>query len=174
MMFLTRSILAVALGAVACGPSPPKSAAMTGEWVEFGGSWNAVGTRHTIALGAGRVGSIINLTGTLVLAGNDSLGVGFKSEVIGLVDSVTGFEGRSVWTDERGDQVFSELRGEGTAAQNRVTGTILSGTGRYLGATGSYEFSWQRLLEVEGSIHGRAVDLKGRVRSGPASGGSPR
>ena len=95
-------------------------------------------------------------------------GVGFRSEMIGLVDSATGLQGRSAWTDERGDQVFSELQGEGTAERNHITGTILGGTGRYAGATGSYEFSWQWVMETEdGSIQGRAVDLKGRVRPGP-------
>ena len=75
--------------------------------------------------------------------------------------------GRSVWKDESGDQVFSELKGEGTAAKNRITGTILGGTGRYAGATGTYEFSWQFVLEAEdGSIQGSAVGLKGRVRPG--------
>src|SRR4029079_12033573 len=103
MRFLTCTMLVLAFAAASCGPSTPRRALPSGEWVEFGGSWNAVGTRHTIALGGGREGSIINLTGTLLLAGKDPVGVGFKSEVIGLVDSVTGFEGRSVWTDERGD-----------------------------------------------------------------------
>ena len=78
--------------------------------------------------------------------------------------------GRSVWTDERGDQVFSELKGEGTAAKNRITGTLLGGTGRYAGVTGSYEFSWQFVIEAEdGSIQGRAVGLKGRVPARPAN-----
>ena len=95
--------------------------------------------------------------------------------MIALVDSATGLVGRSVWTDERGDQVFSELEGEGTAAHNRITGTFLGGTGRYAGATGTYEFSWQWVMEAEdGSVQGRAVDLKGRVRSGSAAGGSPK
>jgi hypothetical protein len=94
--------------------------------------------------------------------------------VIALVDSATGMQGRSVWTDERGDQVFGELRGEGTAERNRIAGTILGGTGRYAGATGSYEFSWQFVMEAEdGSIQGRAVGLKGRVRPGQSgTGGS--
>ena len=111
----------------------------------------------------------------MLLAGPQRPGVGFRSEMIGLVDSATGLQGRSVWTDERGDQVFSELQGEGTAERNHITGTILGGTGRYAGATGSYEFSWQWVMETEdGSIQGRAVDLKGRVRPGPGAGGSPR
>ena len=160
-------LLVVVFALAACAPpaGSTRPAAAPGEPLEFEGTWNAVGSRHTISLGDGRVGSIIDLKGTLLLAGSGRPGVGFHSEVIGLVDSVTGFEGRSVWTDERGDQVFSELRGEGTAAKNRIAGTIFSGTGRYAGATGSYEFSWQRLLEADdGSAQGRAVDLKGRVR----------
>jgi hypothetical protein len=165
--------LAVAIAACGAAPQAPRPAIAAGEFLEFEGSWNGVGTRHSIPLGDARVGSIVNLKGSMLLAGSGRPGVGFHAEVIGLVDSASGFQGRSVWTDERGDQVFSELVGEGTAAKNRIKGTILSGTGRYAGATGSYEFSWQSVMEGEdGSIQGRAVDLKGRVR--PGVGGSPR
>ena len=171
-------VAAIALAAVACGPvtEPPQPVAAASEWREFAGSWNAAGTRHTIPLGADRRGSIIELRGTMLLAGPERPGVGFLSETIALVDSETGLVGRSVWTDERRDQVFSDLKGEGTAARNRITGTILGGTGRYAGATGSYEFSWEFVTEAEdGSIQGRAVELKGRVRPGqPAAGGVPK
>jgi hypothetical protein len=170
-------LLGLAFAVAACGPvtPAPRLATAAGEWLEFEGSWNGAGSRHTISLGRERVGSIVNLRGTMLLAGPNRPGVGFHSEVIGLVDSATGFQGRSVWTDEHGDQVFSELQGEGTASKNHITGTILSGTGRYAGATGSYEFTWQWVMEAEdGSVQGRAVDLKGRVRPGPAAGGSPR
>src|SRR6478735_8904897 len=112
-----------------------------------------------IALGADRRGSIIDLRGTMLLAGPERPGVGFLSEAIALVDSETGLVGRSVWTDERGDQVFSELQGEGTAEHNHITGKFLGGTGRYVGATGSYEFSWQWVIEAEdGTIQGRAIE----------------
>ena len=90
----------------------------------------------------------------MLLRGPGRPGVGFQSEVIGLTDSATGFQGRSVWTDEHGDQVFSELQGEGTAAKNLITGTILSGTGRYAGI--------DRLLRVL-----LAVGDGGRGRRGP-------
>jgi hypothetical protein len=175
---VVRPFLAsLALAAAACGPAqePPKPEATTGEWREFEGSWSAAGSRRTIPLGAERRGSIIDLRGTMLLAGPGRPGTGFRSEVIALVDSASGLMGRGVWTDERGDQVFSELKGEGTAASNRISGTILGGTGRYAGATGTYEFSWQFVMEAEdGSIQGRAVGLKGRVRPGqPGAGGSP-
>jgi len=164
------------LAVTACGPvaESSKHSDGSGEWREFEGSWNAAGSRRTISLGADRRGSIIDLRGSLLLAGPGRPGTGFRSEVIALADSATGLLGRSVWTDERGDQVFSELKGDGTSAKNRIIGTILGGTGRYAGATGSYEFSWQFVIEAEdGSIQGRAVGLKGRVRPGqPIAGGA--
>jgi hypothetical protein len=73
--------------------------------------------------------------------------------------------GRAVWTDDRGNQIFSELRGEGTSTGNRIVGTFLGGTGRFTGATGGFEFSWRFVLESEdGVVQGQSVGLKGRVR----------
>ncbi len=167
--------LAIAMAACDSTPPPPKSVVAAGEWREFEGSWNAAGSRHSIPLGPGRQGSIIELRGTMLLAGPERPGVGFQADAIALVDSATGLAGRSVWTDERGDQVFSEIKGEGTAARNHISGTIFGGTGRYAGATGTYEFSWQFVIEAEdGSIQGRAVGLKGRVRPGSSAGGAPK
>lgn len=167
--------LSSALGACGPAPEPPKAAMAAGEWREFEGSWNAAGSRRTLPLGAGRSSSIIELKGSLLLAGPGRPGAGFHSELIALVDTASGLDGRSVWTDERGDQVFSELRGEGTAAQNRITGTILGGTGRYAGATGSYEFSWRFVIEAEdGAVQGSAIGLKGRVQPGPSISGSAK
>jgi len=164
-------LLVWAMAATACGPvkESPKPQGTSSEWLEFEGSWNAAGSRRTISLGADRRGSIIDLRGTMLLAGSKRPGVGFRAEVIGLVDSETGLVGRSIWTDERGEQMFSELQGEGTAERNHITGKFLGGTGRYAGATGSYEFSWQWVMEAEdGTIEGRAIELKGRVLPGPA------
>jgi hypothetical protein len=75
--------------------------------------------------------------------------------------------GRAVWTDEHGEQVFSELRGEGTAADNKISGTFVGGTGRYQGANGSYSFSWRFVIENEdGVVQGQSLGLNGRVRVG--------
>jgi len=170
------AMVALALAAGACGPATetPTASIAPGEWREFEGSWNAAGSRHSIPLGEDRRGAILDLSGTMLLRGPGRPGVGFRAEVIALVDSATGLLGRGVWTDERGDRVFSELTGEGTREKNRVTGTILGGTGQYAGATGSYEFSWHSVTEVEdGAIQGRTEGLHGRVRFGqPGEGGS--
>ena len=167
----------LALALAACGPAPQPTAppAASSGWREFEGSWSAAGSRRLIPLGDGRSASLVDLRGSMLLGGPGRPGAGFRSEVIGLGDSATGFVGRSVWTDERGDQVFSEVKGEGTAAKNRLTGTFLGGTGRFAGIDGTYEFSWQYVLEAEdGSIQGRATGLKGRFRLGTAAGGDSK
>jgi len=97
-------------------------ASAAGEWHEFEGTWTAAGSRHVLRLGGDRRASIANLNGSLVLAGPARPGVGFRAEAIVLSDSATGMTGRSVWTDERGDQVYSEMKGEGTATSNRLVG----------------------------------------------------
>ncbi len=148
----------------------------SGEWREFQGTWTAAGSRHRINLGSGRRASIANFEGTLLLSGDARPAVGFRAEAIVLNDSATGMVGRAVWTDERGDQAYSELKGQGTNTGNRIVGTFLGGTGRYRGATGSYEFSWRFVLESEdGTVQGQSEGLKGRVRFDvPATPGAGR
>lgn len=165
-----------ALAAVGCSPAPqaPGASAIGAELREFEGTWTAAGSRQSIALGADRKASVSTLRGTLLLSGAARPAVGFRAEAVVLNDSATGMVGRAVWTDERGDQAWSELRGEGTATGNRIVGTFVAGTGRYAGVTGSYEFSWRFVLETEdGTVQGQSVGLKGRVRGGSAEGGRP-
>jgi hypothetical protein len=165
-------LLVVTLAAVAgCGPSttPSEAVPAANEWREFAGTWTATGKRQTIPLGGDRHASIASFNGALLLAGAERPAVGFGAEVIVLNDTATGMVGRSVWTDDRGDQIYSELRGQGTATGNHVTGTFVGGTGRYAGALGTYSFSWQFVLQAEdGTVQGQSLGLKGRVRVGPA------
>jgi hypothetical protein len=174
------SLLTLVL-ATACGPGAKfsKSVSPSGEWREFEGTWTASGSRNGIRLGTDRRASISNFNGSLVLAGASRPGVGFRSEAIVFNDTATGLVGRAVWTDAHGDQVYSELRGEGTSNSNKITGTFLSGTGRYSGVAGTYEFSWRFVLEnEEGVVQGQSMGLHGRVRldsqQAAAPEGAPR
>ncbi|HKQ24864.1 MAG TPA: hypothetical protein VJT81_10525 [Burkholderiales bacterium] len=165
-----RTVLSLAFalmaGVVACGEKGhlPESLP-SGASHAFDGSWTASGTRHTLHLGGDRQASIISVSGSMLLTGDSRPGVGFRAEAIAFVDD--GLVGRAVWTDERGEQVFSELKGEKVITGNRITGTITGGTGRYDGAAGEYGFQWQYVVEAEqGTIQGRAIGLKGRIRRG--------
>jgi hypothetical protein len=79
-------------------------------------------------------------------------------------------QGRCVWTDERGDMVYSELKGQAVGSGNHIVGTFVGGTGRYTGVTGDYSFQWQYVVDTEdGAVSGRVVNLKGRARLGQAA-----
>jgi hypothetical protein len=111
----------------------------------------------------------VSLTGSLLLTGPRGLGIGFQAQVIGMSDDRTGGQAHCVWTDERGDQIFSELRGGPLGSGSAFVGTITGGTGRYVGLTGEYRFRWKYVIDSEdGVISGRTDDLVGRAQA-PAS-----
>ena len=153
-----------------CGSRGKEAEAPVGnEWREFQGTWTATGNRQTLRLGGERQASIARFEGSLVLTGSSRPDLGFRVEVITMNDTASGLIGRGVWTDERGDQVFSELKGEGTSAENKIVGTFVGGTGRYRGASGQYRFSWRFVIENEdGAVQGQSQGLQGQVRVGTA------
>jgi hypothetical protein len=160
-------MLVVFLLTAACSRSdgPAPQAAPAGEWRAFEGTWTAAGTRRTLRLGAEDRAAIFELTGTVLLTGAQRPSVGFRAQAIGFSDSHAGMQGRCIWTDERGDMVYSELKGEAVGSGNRIVGTFVGGTGRYAGVTGDYTFQWQYVVDTEdGAVSGRVVDFKGRAR----------
>ena len=162
------SALALLLLVAGCGgtPATAQKDPAAGDWRAFEGNWTASGTRTSLDLGSDHRASIVHLNGSLLLSGVNTP-VGFGGEFVGFTDTQSGMVGRAVWTDERGDQVFSDLKGEWVGTGNRVAGTFIGGTGRYSGATGEYEFQWQYVLAAEaGAVSGRTSGLKGRVRVG--------
>jgi hypothetical protein len=165
-------IFTVFLLTVACGRSggPASETLPAGEWLTFEGTWTAAGTRRTLRLGPDDRAAIFELTGSVLLTGAQRPSVGFKAQAIGFSDSRTGMQGRCVWTDERGDMVYSELKGEWVASGNHIAGRFIGGTGRYASVTGDYSFQWQYVIDTEdGAVSGRVVDLKGRARFGQAT-----
>ena len=173
--------LLVVLMVAAVGAASPAQAQSKSEdsgWHEFSGTWTAAGSRQHIGLGGDRSASVADYSGSLMLYGSSRPALGFRAEAVVLNDSATGLIGRAVWTDETDNHVYSELRGETTPAGNRIVGTIVGGSGRYKGATGTYEFSWRFLLESEdGIVQGQSTGLSGKVRllstqNGPDTGAS--
>lgn len=165
----------LALCATACSRPAvdTRAAPAPGETRTFEGTWSASGTRRTLELEQGHRASIFSLTGSLLLTGERGLGVGFQGDVIGFSDSQAGGTGQCVWTDERGDKVFSQLRGQPLRTGSHVVGTITGGTGRWAGLTGEYELNWQYVIDSDdGTFSGRAIGLKGRVTV-PARGVKP-
>ena len=51
-----------------------------------------------------------------------------------------------MWTDARGDRVFSAFSGEPLQARRRIVGTITGGTGRYAGVRASTTLTWQYVV----------------------------
>ena len=168
---LSGLALIVALLVMACDRQTTTQpiALAPGEVGTFTGTWSATGNRQTMKLESGHQAMIFRLTGSLLLAGKQRLRRGFKADVIGFSDNKSGMQGRSVWTDDRGDKVFSELHGAGRVPGELIEGRFLGGTGRYATVSGEYTFKWKRLIDNEnGKVSGRVVDLEGWVRNEPA------
>ncbi len=166
--------LALALLLLLSGPScggpakPPESAPPPGAWHAFEGSGTAAGRGQTLQMDGERKVSIFSLSGPLLIAGERRIGEGFRCEAIGYAESGKGTVAWCVWTDSRGDKVFSEVRGGAIGTGRRFAGTLQGGTGRYAGATGEYEYEWQFVVAADdGSIQGRITGLKGRFLQGP-------
>ena len=133
----------------------------------FEGSWSALGRRRTLPTEGERAAAVVELSGAIVLTTRTGLSRGFLGEAIGFDDGRSVGAGRAVWTDARGDRVFSILKGGAPVAGRRITGEITGGTGVYAGITGAYELTWQYVAEGEdNAVQGRATNLKGTFRLG--------
>ena len=161
---MTRAAIALC---VLLGPVLPAPAQTSEGERAFSGSWSATGQQETIPTEGVRAASIVRLSGSLVLTGGSGLSRGFRGEAIGFDDGAAVRLVRSVWTDDRGDRIFSEIRGEPLEKGRRWIGTITGGSGPYARMSGEYELTWQYVIRTEdGAFQGRAADLKGRFRLG--------
>jgi hypothetical protein len=139
-------------------------------WIPFEANWSAGGHINTLRMGS-REASTFDLSGPFLVTTGQGLATGFRAQAIGFVERDVLGIGRMVLTDERGDQIFNDLRGQAPGTGKEVRGTITGGTGRYADLQGSFVFDWQYVLRTEeGAIQGRAVGLKGRYRRKPAAG----
>jgi opacity protein-like surface antigen len=166
---VSAAALVAAAAVAALAVAPAQQIPPAGAWRTFEGTWSASGQHQALPTESGRSASTMQLSGAVAITAGEGLSHGFRGEVIGFDDGggVTVLHG--VWTDEHGDRIFSQLRGETVASGRRIVGTITGGTGRYAGINGEYSFHWQYVVEAEaGTVQGRAVGLRGRFRAGGA------
>lgn len=170
MKRLAVAAAALALaGAAAARAQVPPDVPASAEYQTFEGSWSATGQRRTLDTDGDRPASIIELSGTVMITSGEGLGRGFRGQVIGFDDGHALSVGRWVWTDEKGDRIYGDLRGQPFQSGRRFVATVTGGTGRYAGLTGEYEFTWQYVLSGDGGeVQGLSVGLKGRYRRGGA------
>jgi hypothetical protein len=145
----------------------PAQEPTTGEWRSFSGTWSVSGRRVAVAIEDGGTAAIVEVSGAVMLTTGEGLSRGFRGQAIGFEEGQGLGSGRSVWTDENGDRVFSRLKGDSLGTGKRFVGTITGGTGRYAGLEGEYAFTWQYVVSGEGGagvVQGRTADLAGRVR----------
>jgi hypothetical protein len=162
-----------ALAAMFVGATRAQEPSPASAWLEFEGAWSASGTRQVLEMGPDRKAGIVYLSGSVVLTEPGGLSRGFRSQAIGFEDGYGTTLGQCVWTDERGDQIFFDLKGVPTETGRHIVGTVTGGTGRYAGLIGEYEFDWRYLIAgPDGELQGWGVDLKGRMRR-PAPGEAP-
>jgi hypothetical protein len=160
----------LALALVGTLPAAAREGAPSAAWQAFEGSWSVSGRRHTVPVEGGANAAVVAVSGAVVLTKAEDLSLGFRGEAVGFDDGQGVSLGRAVWTDERGDRLFSRLKGEPLETGRRIVGTITGGTGRYAGLEGEYSLTWQYVIAGDdGGIQGRATRLQGRVRRAEAS-----
>lgn len=136
----------------------------------FEGDWSATGTRQVLAAGPGHKAVIAYFSGTLLLKAEGGLDRGYRAEVIAYDNGLDVSVGTCVWTNEKGEEIYSDLKGQAVGTGKHIHGTITGGTGRYAGITGEFEFDWQYVITTpEGDVQGRVSSLKGTWRKGPAT-----
>jgi hypothetical protein len=170
------TVALVALVALlASSPAHAEGPSASEGWTSFVANWTASGRERTLVMGD-RSASTFDLAGPFVVTRGDGLSRGFLGQAIGFVAQGALGMGRLVLTDDRGDEIFNDLQGQGFARGQRIRGSITGGTGRYAGLEGEFVFDWQYVIRTDdGSIQGRAVGLTGRYRrvqaTSPAPGG---
>jgi hypothetical protein len=166
---VVAAALTVAAAFSAHAPAPSQEAPAPDAWRAFEGTLSASGQRQTLPTESARPAVTVQLSGAVAITAGEGLSRGYRGEVIGFDDGAGLAVGRAVWTDDRGDRIFSRITGDTVASGRRIAGVITGGTGRYAGITGDYSFDWQYVVEAEaGTIQGRAVGLRGRYRAGEA------
>lgn len=148
-----------------CGPSdrsgPPAS--MVGAHA-FSGRWTVMGKRHRLGFVEGRRVTTFHARGAIHMTGGDGVLGDLNAELVGLTDSLTGCSARCVWSNASGERIFSEISGNLVGRGGRAEGKIVGGTGKFVGAGGTFSFTWASfIVENETRVDGFTNDLSGTL-----------
>ena len=169
-VIVVAAAFAAAAAISAQTPAPAQQAPAAGVWRTFEGSLSASGQRQTLPTESGRPAVTVQLSGAVAITSGEGLSRGFRGEVIGFDDGAGLTVRRCVWTDERGDRIFSQLKGDAVAsaaaspAPSPVAPAAMPASPASTPSTGSTS-SRPR------PVRSRAVPigLKGRYRAGGAA-----
>ena len=136
---------------------------------EFKGTMIANGTRTPFPFGDGRQVFTFKIAGHVNLQTALSKKKDYWSECIGLADSVSGVDGRCVWKDLDGPEIYLTIQSDKLQQGSKVTGTIVGGSGKLAGISGELTFNWSSVItqkEAEGvvSVTGQTQNLSGSYR----------
>ena len=164
-----RALLAsLAIAFLAPGPAAAQAPPAPGAFTPFEATWSARGQRQVLRLGA-RTATTVSLSGAFSVASGQGLSKGYRGEALGFDDGAGDARALLTLTDDKGDQIFADIKGETVASGRKWVGKITGGTGRYAGIEGDFSFAWQFVVQDEdGGFQGRAVDFRGRYRRGAA------
>ena len=169
---LLPAIVAALLGlsAAGAGASPPPSA---DGWAAFEATWSAAGQRRSLRAGD-REAATTYLSGAFTVLRGEGLRKGFRGEAVGYSDGAGFGAGTLVLTDDRGDQVFCDLREQASPGGTLFVATIRGGTGAHNRIEGQFSFRWRHLVSTpDGDVQGMTVGLAGRYRKLSAADAPP-
>ena len=163
------ALLAGGRGASGRGRTPVPAIA-GGEWRTFEGSWSAAGRRQTLPTEGGRSAAIVQPVGRDRAERQPVLGRGFRARRSAFDDGQQHGAGRAVWTDARGDRVFSALQGR---AASPPAGALTATITRRHRPIRRHRRRLRAHVAIrrrgdDDMVQGRAVDLNGRFRLGGA------
>ena len=128
----------------------------------------ANGSKEVLALGNERETAIFKLSGDVNLSNKLGKESNYWSECIGLADSETGSDIRCVWRSLHGDEIYLTLKGTRLEKGSSINGSIIGGTGRAQGITGTLRFTWSMMFFEQGNketgISGFSKDLSGTYK----------
>lgn len=145
------------------------SSVLAAEEGAFAGTWVANGSKEVLSFGSERETALFKLSGHVNLI-NKKIGKesNFWSECIGLADSQTGSDIRCRWRTLDGHEIYLIMKGTRMEKGSSITGSIIGGTGRAKGITGTIQFTWSMMsftqVNSENGISGFSKDVSGTYK----------